>query len=223
MLQNIIDSKLWILGLGALVLSAGCSRTVVTTIRHPLQTGALDPNIIALTYESTERQRAIPYGALSDEAEITRLDTSAMCFEVTLRDIPEPGQGTYWTDLRNFEVGLDAGDDIRIVEPEITLREPVQRDYQGMNPQEVQTGTRRECTRRADNGDCRRWENRPVYETRYFPGIVPVIEGGGTICFGNGGLVTPETDHVRLVLRRPVFELGWEWEFESIVELTPQS
>lgn len=222
MIRTAFDSKLIVLGLSAMVLGTGCARVVSTTIRHPLQTGQLDQNRIAITHGGTERQRAIPRGSLDDEAQITRLDTEAMCFDVTLRDIPGE-QGTIWTDLRNFEVGLDAGEDLRIIEPQITVREPVQRDYQGLNPQQVQVGTRRECTRRNEDGECRRWEQRPVYQTQYFPGIVPVVEGGGSICFNNGGLVTPSTSHIRLVLRRPVFRYGWEWEFESIIEVQPNS
>jgi len=205
----------------ALAAAAACTTRVTTSIRHPMQAGQLDPNRIPLTYGNVERRRGLPPGSLDDEAEITRLDTETMCFDVTMRAITE-GNGQTWTDLRNYEVALDAGEDLRVIAPELQLRENVAQQFNGLNPVRRRTGTRRVCANysRTRNGQrrCTRWRSEPVYQTVYVPGIVTVIAGGGQFCFANQGIVTPETDRVKLVLRRSGGRsLEWEWLFESIV------
>lgn len=201
----------------AVVALMGCTRSVTTTIRHPLQVGQLDANRIPLTYHATERQRGLPIGVLNDEAEILELTPERVCFDVSLAAIADDGVES-WTDLRNFEIGLDAGSELHIVSPEIVDHQPTAQQYHGLNPQEQLTGYRQVCAEENRNDECVRWERQPVYETVYVPGIVTVHNGGGQICFGNVNYITPATEGIKLVLRRPALGLEFEWLFESILQ-----
>lgn len=200
----------------------GClNRTVITTIRHPLQTGQVDPNTVPHTYANQENNYALPPGTLNDEASLVQMDSSAACFDVTLNFIDD-GEGQSWTDLRNWEITLDANPgDIRIVQPTVELYEPSAQQFQGQAPQEVEVGRSEECVKRDRNDRCTRWENRPIYETQWLPAIITVVTGGGRICFGNGGHVTTNTTSVKLNLHRPGRTVAFEWEFEPILAAQP--
>ncbi|MEM1414512.1 MAG: hypothetical protein AAGH15_06415 [Myxococcota bacterium] len=207
-----------LLGLAGLVAAAGastaCTRTVSTTIPHPMTAG-LTVNEIPITYFSTERQRGLPQGTLSDTGQITQLDATTMCFAVRLSDI-DSGQGTTWTALENFQISLDtdtAASELRVENPTLQNVQPVAQTYNGLNPIRVQTGERRRCVRENENGNCREWRREPIYETQYVPGPVNVVTGGGSICFGNQAFVTPETTRVELRLQRAGYTVTFEWNF----------
>ena len=207
-----------LVGLASLVAAAGsstaCTRTVSTTIPHPMTAG-LTANEIPISYAGTERQRGLPPGTLADTGQITQLDATTMCFAVRLSDIDE-GRGTTWTALENFTITLDtdtAQNELRVENPTLQNVQPVAQSFNGLNPQRQQTGVRRRCVDENDQGQCREWRQEPIYETVYVPGIVSVVTGGGSICFGNQGFVTPQTSRMELRLERPAYTVTFEWNF----------
>lgn len=211
-------SFLLALSLTLAVASIGCvSRTVVTTIPHPMQTGQISQNRIAHEYRNNENNQALPAGTLSDSAEIVRMDAEAVCFDVLLT-IVDDGDGQTWTDLRNWEITLDLPGDQRMVQPNIQLADPVAQQYDGRVRQQVQTGIRKNCLAYdAHTAACVQWEEQPVYEWQWVPGVVTVVSGGGGVCFGNQGFVTTGTSELKLNLHRTGRTIAFEWEFASLV------
>jgi len=204
--------------IGALgMLLGGCvSRTVVTTIPHPMQTGEIPANRISHQRVNDESHMALPPGTLDNSAEITRMDTEAVCFDTVLNWVDD-GDGQTWTDLRNWEITLDLPNNARMVQPTVQLYEPSAQQYDGRVHQQVQTGVRDVCVGTDPKGACVAWEQRPVYQWQWVPGIVTVVTGGGGICFDNQGYVTPATSEITLNLHRTGRTVSFAWELSSIV------
>jgi hypothetical protein len=196
--------------LGATVLSGCLHRTVVAAIPHPMTTGSVDATMIQHEYPSEENNRGLPVGALSDSATITRMDAEAVCFDVRLRQIDEGG-GEIWTLLENWTIGVLA-DEVPLAQGSAETVDQVAQTYQGLNPVEVQTGSRMVCTRTNDQGQCTRRENQPITEIQMLPGPVTVVTGGGGLCFPNGGQVTPATQIVHLQMRIRSRTRDFEWQ-----------
>ncbi len=198
--------------------SAGCvSRTVVTTIPHPMQTGQITQNRIAHEHRNDENNQALPAGTLNDSAEIVRMDAEAVCFDVLFTYV-DSGEGQTWTDLRNWEITLDLPGGQRMVQPNIQLAEAVAQQYDGRIRQQVQTGVQKNCLAYdAQSGQCVQWEEQPVYQWRWVPGVVTVVSGGGGVCFGNQGFVTTATTELKLNLHRTGRTVAFEWEFASLI------
>ena len=193
------------------------NRTVTTTIRHPMQVGQIDQNRVPHSYPSKENQHGLPAGSLDDEASLVRMDAEAVCFDVKLRSM-DLGNG--WEDLRNWEVTMTSGEDIRLAGPTVQQHQPQVQQFNGLIAQEVQTGTWiRECTSRNRDGSCNRWEQRPETQIDYVPGIVTVQTGGGMVCFGNQqGHINTSIAAIALSMTRNGQTRNFEWEFESIVQ-----
>ncbi|NOY92573.1 MAG: hypothetical protein GXP55_15375 [Deltaproteobacteria bacterium] len=207
-----------VLALGA----GGCfvDSTVATTIHNPLETGQIDQNVIPHQYPRQERNYALPAGSLNDQATLTRLDAEAVCFQVDLRAITTEN-GQTWSDLQNWNptLALSPGETV-LQGPTIQLSPSSAQQYAGRVPIRTQTGSEQVCTRRTgprNNRRCDRWETRPIYQTRWVPGTVTVVTGGGSICFPNGGQITLATQAIDLRLRRTARSMNFEWDFQSIV------
>ncbi len=179
----------------ASALALGCFRhsEVVTTMGNPFVVGGVMPNEIQQLYASTERNRALPPGSMTDKAVLTQMDANAVCFQVELRALDEGG-GQTWTDLRNWDVSLLTGE-IEMVEPSIELYPPTHNQYNGRTRQQVQVGQRQVCV--DDRGrerpqrtvtqaaPCTRWETRPITESRWVPAILTVTTASANVCFQN--------------------------------------
>ncbi|MCA9536899.1 MAG: hypothetical protein KC593_24620 [Myxococcales bacterium] len=202
---------------------SGCFRhaEVITTIGNPFVVGGVMPNTVQQLHASTENQRQIPPGSLTDEAILTRMDESAACFSVSLRAIDE-GSGQTWTDLRNWNVSLLV-DNVEMVDPAIELHPPEHNQYQGVSWQQVQVGQRTVCVdrngvERAPNtitqaNPCGRWETRPIMEGRWLPALVTVTTATGEVCFQNQGYLTASSAQVTLKMERARRRLDFTWEF----------
>ncbi|MCA9575278.1 MAG: hypothetical protein R3B40_12075 [Polyangiales bacterium] len=204
-------------------LLGGCFRhaEVITTIGNPFVAGGVMPNDVQHLHASTENQRRIPAGSLTDQASLTRMDESAACFHVELRAIDE-GNGQTWTDLRNWNVSLLV-DNVEMVDPNIELHPPQHAQYQGVSLQTVVVGERRVCVdergreRPANTvtqaNPCGRWESRPITESRWLPAIVTVTTAAGEVCFQNQGYLTANSTQVTLKMERARRRLDFTWEF----------
>ncbi len=184
------------------LLSAGCSKRMDVIIRNPLQAGVVDqPNTI-------ERRNGW-------QATLVALDAERACFDVTfsLRQAHTPPDAM----LHNQALAMRADGhwyrDAQVVE----VRQPQISTYQGTVAQQYQSGTVTECANRdANSGQCRRWQTRPRYMTRYVPATYYRAVGGGVACFPNQGRVTPMSERVTFSINRVAFR----WGLESILQDT---
>jgi hypothetical protein len=204
-------------------LLGGCFRhaEVITTIGNPFVVGGVMPNEVQHLHASTERQRQIPAGSLTDQAILTRMDESAACFNVQLRALDE-GNGQTWTDLRNWDVSLLV-DNVEMVDPTIELHPPEHNQYQGVSWQQVQVGQRQICVDRngrerppntiTQANPCGRWETRPITEGRWLPAIVTATTAAGEVCFQNQGYLSSTSAQITLKMERSRRRLDFTWEF----------
>lgn len=189
---------LLLLSLGAV----GCGKRLDVVMRHPLEVGQVDqPNtIFQRTWQAT----------------LTRLDPEAVCVDVTF-DIEQPHQPPD-AELPNQSVLMNAGGqwyrDAQIVE----LRPTEVSSYDGRVLEQFQVGSSNECVSRDSNNNCQRWEERPLYESRWVPATWFRSVGSGVVCFANQGRISLETDRVVFSLNR----VNFRWGFESIAT-TPSS
>ncbi len=210
------------LGLASSLLS-GCFRhaEVITTISNPIAAGGVMPNEVQHLFASTEQQRQLPAGSLTDQAILTQMDANSACFAVELRALDEGG-GQTWTDLRNWNVSLLV-DNLEIVDPNIELSAPVHNQYNGVSQQEVVVGQRTVCVdqngiERAANtvtqqNPCGAWQQRDVTEWRWMPAILTVTTASANVCFQNQGHLTAATTAITLKMERARRRLDFTWEF----------
>ncbi|MBX3246570.1 MAG: hypothetical protein KF901_05245 [Myxococcales bacterium] len=182
--------------------AVGCGKRLDVVMRHPLEVGQVDqPNTI---YQRTWH------------ATLTRLDPEAVCVDVTF-DVEQPHEPPD-AELPNQNLLMKAGEhwyqDAEIVE----MRPTEVSSYAGRVLEQYQVGTSNECVARDSNNNCQRWEQRPVYESRWVPATWFRSVGSGVVCFANHGRVTLATDRVVFSINR----VNFRWGFESIAT-TPTS
>ena len=68
----------------AVAFLGACTRTVYTSIRHPLHVGQVDQNSIPLQAGGAEQERALPPGTLPDYAVLTQLPADQICIQPNL-------------------------------------------------------------------------------------------------------------------------------------------
>jgi len=210
------------LGLASMMLG-GCFRhaEVITTISNPFVAGGVMPNEVQHLYASTEQQRQLPAGSMTDLASLTQMDASAACFNVQLRALDEGG-GQTWTDLRNWDVSLLV-DNLEMVDPAIELSAPQHSQYNGVSLQDVVVGQRQVCldangVERAPQtvtpeNPCGRWERRNITESRWMPAVLTVTTASASVCFQNQGHLTASTAAITLKMQRARRRLDFTWEF----------
>jgi hypothetical protein len=169
---------------------------------------------VVIHYPQPEGYYALPPDSLADEAQLVSFDPAGACFAVQLRNLQEEGQ---WSVPSSYEITLEA-DDRALPPPQVQVTQPVARQYQGQVPEQHVTGSTTVCmSTNANTGACERWDTQPVYSTVMVPGIITVVEGGGTVCFQNDGALTPSTQLISLVFRGPggmlAHRFTFEWEF----------
>jgi hypothetical protein len=196
--------------------TAACTRVATTAIRHPMQVGQVDENHVAVPQPVTESTYALPAGTLNNQAQLTRVDAEALCAQVWLKE-PHDGQGPAPDPWDHWYYELETGDGQRLRDGRARLSQPTAQQYPGRVPQEVVVAVRDECVEESEDGRCRAWEQRPITETQWVPGIVTVVAGGAQICFPNDGRVSPATTSLKLKLSRPAVGVHFEWLFASAV------
>jgi hypothetical protein len=120
-----------------------------------------------------------------------------VCFGVSLHEL-DP------IDLRSVEAELSAPKVDATDDAKVWAEQPTFKQYDGLVPEQRETGTETVCSSRDSDGVCQGWQTRPTYATVYVHGPVKVYETRGRLCFPNHGLATPATEQVslKLVMRR---------------------
>lgn len=194
----------------ALALSAmgGCAHESDVEIRNPLAAHAVDANRIVKPHDYAENARGLPPGSMADEATLLSMASDQVCFGVTLHEL-DP------IDLRSVEAELSAPKQDGTDDAKVWADQPTLKEYQGLVPEQRETGTETVCSNRDSDGVCQSWQTRPTYATVYVHGPVNVYESRGRLCFPNRGLATPATEQVslQLVVRRQgggnFMTMGW--------------
>ncbi len=204
----------------AVVVLTACSSTRFVRIRHPLHVGQVDPNSVPFQAGREERPRGLPSGTLVDAASLTEVTPERVCLHMNLWSIPEvdADRGSY----QSYRIALlNDQDGTEHTEGQVQLEQPVAQAYNGHIARRVQTGTRSVCASYR-NRVCQRYRQEPVYRTFYEPHVWQVVNHPATVCFGNGGFVTPATSRVALELSgRGPGSMVFEWQFDSAVANQP--
>lgn len=198
--------------MAALALT-GCVRDVAqTTVPNPAVAGVSSDSRVAVSYPYQETQRGLPPGTLDDEAAILRFDQNEVCVGITLRAVDD-GAGESWSVLENFGIALETDAGQRFTPATYEPMEATVAQFQGYVPTEVVVRVDRVCTQQNNQGQCLRWQDQPITETQWLPGIVNVHSGGGGVCFQHAGAVNPSTRSMRVSLRRTARRVDFQWLF----------
>lgn len=205
------------------LLLGACSSTHYVRIRHPLHVGQVDPNSVPFEARREESPRGLPAGTLVDEAQLVEVTPERICLHTTLWTLDEvnPERGVY----QNYNIALlNDQEGVEMSNAQIQLEQPITQAYNGHIARREQVGTRRVCASYRGQGrrrHCVRYRREPVYQTRYYPHVWQVTQHPATMCFGNGGFITPSTTRVALeVDGRGPGSMTFEWQFDSAVANT---
>lgn len=182
----------------ALVCLGACGSTTYVTLRHPLQVGQVDANQVPFHHAREERRRRLPEGTLVDQAELLVLNPEQICVRVTLWSTDlEPQR----SDFTAYRIALlNDHSDVENTSAQIQLEQPMTAQYQGI-----------------------RGVYRGGYSRSAAPHMYAVTQQPATLCFPNGGFVTPATSHLTLELRgEGRTHLNFEWDFDSAVAARPE-
>ena len=183
----------------ALLVATACTTTTYTTIRHPLQVGGVDANSVPSENVRDEDRRQLPRGTLVDEAQLLTLTPDQICLRVTLWSTQiDPARSDY-SQYRIALLADRAG--VENTTGQIQLEQGTVAQYQGVQSQ----------TRAGGTYGVRRTLSSFTYQVARQP---------ATLCFANGGFVTPSTTHLNLELQGPA-NLNFEWDFDSSVQGQP--
>ncbi|MFI5289406.1 MAG: hypothetical protein ACHQ17_07145 [Polyangia bacterium] len=178
-------------------LVSGCAHESDIEIRNPLAVHAIDANQIVKPHDYAENARGLPPGSMADQAQLVSMAPAQVCFGVSLHEL-DP------IDLRSVEAELSAPKVDATDDAKVWAEQPTFKQYDGLVPEQRETGTETVCSSRDSDGVCQGWQTRPTYATVYVHGPVKVYETRGRLCFPNHGLATPATEQVslKLVMRR---------------------
>jgi hypothetical protein len=217
--ENMNFKTLALVALGASIF-VGCASTHYVRIRHPLHVGQVDPNTVPFHAQREENPRGLPTGTLVDRATLTEVTPERVCLQANLWALDEvnPDRGifqNYNIALLNDQEGVEQSD------AQIQLEQPSTAAYNGHIAQQVHAGYRQVCNG-YNNGVCTSYRSEPVYRTVYVPHVWQVTNYPATLCFANGGFITPATTRVALEMDgRGPGSMTFEWQFDSAVSTQP--
>lgn len=181
------------------VLTACGGRAYYVTIRHPLEVGAVDPNQVIFDQSREENGRQLPPGALLDQAELITLTPEQICIRTTIwSDQLEPQRSdynAYRIALLNDEGGVEN------TSAQIQMLPPSMNAYQGVRRSARFTGGVR------------------VVRSYAEPFVWQITQNPATLCFPNGGFVTPATTRLTLEMGNAGAgnRMSFEWQLASSV------
>jgi hypothetical protein len=202
----------------ALLVSA-CGATHYTRIRHPLHVGQVDPNSIPFQSRRDEDPRSLPPGTLVDQAQLLEVTPERVCVRTNLWSLDEvnPERGIY----ESYRIALVTDrDGVEQSEPQIQIEAPQSQAYNGTIPQQIHAGYRQVCAAYSQSV-CVSWRQEPIYRTIQVPHVWMVTNHPASLCFANGGFVTPATTRLALELDGSgPGSMTFEWQFDSAVQQT---
>jgi len=203
------------------LVAVACSSTHYVHIRHPLQVGQVDPNAVPFENSFAENERGLPGGTLVDEASLTEVTPERVCAHVRLWSVEtNPERGIF----QNYQVSLlNDQDGVENSQAQISPEQPVTTPMQGHIARTIQTGTRQVCSYYNSRGYCTGWTTQPVYQTYYEPHVWQVTSYPASLCFQNGGFVTPSTTRISLDFdpSQGGGNFVFQWVLDSAVANTP--
>lgn len=179
----------------AIFALAACSTTSYVTIRHPLQVGQVDQNQVPFESRREERRRRLPAGTLVDTAQLVTLTPEQICVRVQVWGTQLETDRAIFQNYSIVLVADNAG--VENAPQNVQLEQPTVRQMQGV-----------------------RGVYRGGYSSTRVPFVYQITNQPASICFANGGFVTPATTHLTLELRgsRRGTNLNFEWDFASAVQ-----
>lgn len=206
--------------LAAVAVLAACSSTRYVRIRHPLQVGQVDSNSVPFHASREERPRGLPQGTLVDVASLTEVTPERVCLNTNLWSLDEvdPERGVYQVyriALLNDQDGVERSD------AAVQLEAPSSQAYNGHIAQQVPAGFQNVCAQWV-NRTCVRWTRQQLYRTVYVPHVWQVTNHPASLCFPNGGFITPSTTRIALEVDGPgPGSMIFEWQLDSAVAGQP--
>lgn len=188
-----------------LLLSACGASTTFVTIRHPLQVGGVDPNLVPFENAREERGRQLPAGTLVDQAQLLTLTPDQICLRVSLwGDQLNPQRASftaYRIALLNDQPGVEN------TGAQIQLEQGTTASYHGVRRVARYTG------------------GVAVVRAVAQPFVWQITHQPAVLCFPNGGFVTPSTTRMTLELNDAGAgnRINFEWELSSSVAAPPPS
>ncbi len=185
--------------LAAALLLSACGATSYVTIRHPLQVGQVDPNNVPFENVREERRRGLPRGTLVDEAQLLSLTPEQICVRVSVWATQLEAQRA---DFNTYSIVLVADSaEVENAPQTVQLEQPTYAQYHGT-----------------------RGVYRGGYHAHREPFDYQMTQQPATLCFANGGFVTPATTHLTLELRGAArgTNINFEWDFASSVATRAQ-
>lgn len=190
-----------LMGLGLLMVSAGCARKPQVTIANPLTSGRVDHNVVVQNQQSLEDYHGLGRGTLDSWAQLTRLDPAATCFRVMLSSLLQDGVSQpfvveEWNPQMRAEAHNHA--DFELVVSEQRLEE-----YPGRVEEQIPVGSETVCASKDQYGACQRWVTQPTYRSEWKNASLLVSKVRGELCFPTAGRVAPTTDQLALIAELP--------------------
>lgn len=201
------------------LLAGACSSTHYVRIRHPLHVGQVDPNEVPFNARREESPRGLPAGVLTDSASLTEVTPERICLHTNLWTLDEvdPNRGVY----QSYRIALlNDQEGVEMTDAQIQLEQPVSQAYQGHIAQQVPAGYRTVCAQYRQRV-CVQYRQEQMYRTVYIPHVWQVTNHPASMCFNNGGFITPSTTRVALeVDGQGPGSMVFEWQFDSAVAAT---
>ncbi len=183
-------------------LTFGCAH--VTSIRHPLSVGVVDPNEVVIEDQRREDELALPSGTLDDTASLIELSPSRVCFHLTRWSVEPSRRG----ELLGLSLTM-FGDSEELRAQPVSLAPGRRFEHEVPGSREVMTPGK--CLYHA-LGMCARWAVHPRTEHQSFDYTIAVNEA--TACFLNDDVITQTSRFVRLEVHGGGERQRFEWSLD---------
>jgi hypothetical protein len=185
-------------------------------VPNPLGGGAdLPASRIVHAYNGDSERRQMPDGSLASEAVITSADASRVCLDFLLRRVRPEGTFKPWP----LEFALRVTDGPTVDSPEVKVSPATQKEYEGLVAHHVMGTTWTEHNVVGPgSGTIEETTHDVVHvgqdSTEWEPGTVVVDEQTYSMCFANGGVLTPATRDLVLEIKTlGVRRIAYRWGF----------
>lgn len=206
------------LSLCVLVFVSGCHGRGGGLIAHgttvnPLVSGAVTAAPLTIADGDTEQRHGLMPGSVPHSATLLRVDGGEICFEIA---VSAPEDESTWSSPAAWEARL-----ISSTAPDPTTASVMPTGSSstvlpGTIPQDEYAGTETYCESYDSYNNCIGWATQPVYTTVYVPHTWVVTTGVGQVCWPNDGILTAETEWLRLRLVDPSNPSGRVGGFGSV-------
>lgn len=170
-----------------------------TTV-NPIVSGALTAAPLVIADTDSEQRHGLPAGSVPHGATLLRADGGEICFEVTVSAPEDEGA---WANPASWEARLLSSTSPDPTTASVMPTGSTSTMLPGTIPQEQYAGTETYCESYDAYDNCIAWATQPVYDTIYVPHTWVVSTGVGQVCWPNDGILTAETEWLRLRLVDP--------------------